>query len=846
MFILSSLRARVLLAALIPSALSLAAVAVIALYVYERVARDVVQQRDTELARVSAERLAEGPDRHQLNLQLTAADEDVRSMDPSRAGQALRSAADRLFVFDAGVAVYNHEGAPVTSHLYEGEFPVPSEFAKVRETRRGSISNIVYDPLSGEDVFLMTVPIVGSGTEFRGVLAGLATVRRSRLGAMYVKVLEFKPGKKGFAYLVDGNGRVIHHRHTFQLGKSLAGAEPVAQVIQGDSGSVFTKDAEGDRVISGFAPVPGTGWGVVTQERWTNVIGPINKYNTLLLCLLAAGGLISAGMMFFAMGRILRPIRDLTRGAQRIAGGDFDHTIAARTSGEVQDLAHQFNSMAAALKESYSDLEKKVEARTEELRESQERLRTVISSAPVILFALNREGIFTFSEGRGLDYVGHDPGQSVGRSVFELYSDVPQILEDARRALLGEDFTSIVELNGAAFETRYSPLRAPDGELAGAIGVANDISERRQAEVGLEESELRFRTVAQSANDAIISADSNGNIMFWNTGAHRIFGYTESEVVGWPLTMLIPQRYRDDHQKGLERVRATGETRVVGKTLALHAVRKDGTEFPIELSLAKWETGEGTFFTGMLRDDTERKRAQEALQQYAEELGRSNSDLQQFAYVASHDLQEPLRMVSSYTQLLARRYQGKLDADADEFIGYAVDGAFRMQDLINDLLAYSRIGTNGNPVEMADVNSVFDGVVASLRLTIENNDAAVTRDPLPTVRADASELVQILQNLIVNAIKFHGDEPPRVHVSAQRSGDEWLFSVRDNGIGIEPEYGDRIFGIFQRLHTRDKYPGTGIGLAICKKVVERHAGRIWVESEAGKGSVFYFTLPAGG
>jgi len=247
---------------------------------------------------------------------------------------------------------------------------------------------------------------------------------------------------------------------------------------------------------------------------------------------------------------------------------------------------------------------------------------------------------------------------------------------------------------------------------------------------------------------------------------------------------------------------------------------------------------------------TERERAEEALEKTAQELARSNRELEQFAYVTSHDLQEPLRMVSSYTQLLARRYQGQLDPDADEFIAYAVDGANRMQRLINDLLSYSRVNRRDQPFEPVEANIPLSRALINLHTAIQESGAQVTHDPLPTVVADEAQLVLLFQNLIGDAIKFRGEDPPRVQVSAERKrdvttgADEWLFSVRDNGIGIDPLYHGRIFLMFQRLHSRSQYEGTGIGLAICKRIVERHGGRIWVESAGtGKGATFFFTLP---
>jgi signal transduction histidine kinase len=242
------------------------------------------------------------------------------------------------------------------------------------------------------------------------------------------------------------------------------------------------------------------------------------------------------------------------------------------------------------------------------------------------------------------------------------------------------------------------------------------------------------------------------------------------------------------------------------------------------------------------RDITARKQAEEDLKQTLAELKRSNQELEQFAYVASHDLQEPLRMVSSFTQLLAQRYQNRLDQDAKGFIAFAVDGAVRMQRLIQDLLVYSRVGTRGAEFAPTDADAALRVALENLQAAIRDTGAQVIHDVLPMVLADATQLTQVFQNLVGNAIKFHGDAPPRVHVSATLTGDDWVFAVADNGIGIDPQYFERIFVIFQRLHAGDRYPGTGIGLALCQRIVQRHGGRLWVESTPGKGATFHFTM----
>jgi len=252
----------------------------------------------------------------------------------------------------------------------------------------------------------------------------------------------------------------------------------------------------------------------------------------------------------------------------------------------------------------------------------------------------------------------------------------------------------------------------------------------------------------------------------------------------------------------------------------------------------------GTAIGGQIGQFIERTRAEAGLRSATANLERSNAELQQFAYTASHDLNEPLRMITSYLQLVQERLKDKLDPQAREFVGFALDGAQRMRALIADLLAYSRVEAKGTAFEETDCEQIFETSVQNLRVAIEENEATIEHQPLPKVRGDMVQLTQVFQNLIGNALKFHGADAPHIRVGANQQNGEWAFYVRDNGIGIDPKDFDRIFVIFQRLHTRQEYSGTGMGLAICKKIVERHGGRIWVESAAQKGSTFYFTLPA--
>lgn len=377
-------------------------------------------------------------------------------------------------------------------------------------------------------------------------------------------------------------------------------------------------------------------------------------------------------------------------------------------------------------------------------------------------------------------------------------------------------------------EIGLNPIATPRGNFTLASII--DISERHRAEA-------RFQMVVEAAPNAMLMIDRRRRIALINRATEELFGYARAELIGQPVEVLVPPRLRDRHQDFVESFFAAPQKREMGAGRELHGQHRDGHEIQIEIGLNPIETREGMFTLASIIDITERKRRDL-------ELERSNAELQQFAYVASHDLQEPLRMVANYTELLGQRYRGQLDARADKYIHYATDGAKRMQRLVADLLAYSRVGSQGKRLAPVSAAAVVDQVLQSIQSSLAESGAIVERGPLPVVLADELQLHQLFQNLIGNAIKFRAEAPPRVAIAAVASGHRWTFSVADNGIGIDMQYADRIYQMFQRLHAVGAYPGSGIGLALAKRIVERHDGKLWFESQLGVGTTFYFTLRA--
>jgi PAS domain S-box-containing protein len=489
------------------------------------------------------------------------------------------------------------------------------------------------------------------------------------------------------------------------------------------------------------------------------------------------------------------------------------------------------------------------------LAQMEGRYRGLLEAAPDAMVVVNQAGEITLLNVQAEQRFGYRRDELLGQTIRNIIPDgfAERLIADGRRSAadaLAQQIGTGIELTGRRkdgsefpIEIMLSPLESAEGTLVTAA--IRDISVRKAAEQHLIQMEGRYRGLLEAAPDAMVVVNQAGEITLLNVQAEQWFGYRRDELLGQQVKNIIPEGFAERLIADGMRSAADALAQQIGTGIELTGRRKDGSEFPIEIMLSPLENAEGILVTAAVRDITMRKAAEAQLLQKMADLDRSNQELEQFAYLASHDLQEPLRMVASYTQLLARRYKGKLDSDADEFIAFAVDGAARMHRLIQDLLLYSRVGTKGRELADTSGEDALRKALFNLRGATEQSGAKVTHDPLPVVLADGVQLVQLFQNLVGNSIKYQSHAVPRIHISAAlNGGDRWIISVQDNGMGIEPQYFDKIFGMFQRLHRRDEYPGTGIGLAICKKIAERHGGAISVESQFGQGSTFRFSVAA--
>jgi PAS domain S-box-containing protein len=481
----------------------------------------------------------------------------------------------------------------------------------------------------------------------------------------------------------------------------------------------------------------------------------------------------------------------------------------------------------------------------EAMRQANAYNRSLLEASLDPLVTIGRDGTLTDVNRAAEDVTGFKREELVGTDFADYFTDPASAragYESAYEAGAVRDYPlEIQHADGHQTPVLYnaSVYRDAAGAVAGVFAAARDVTEQKRAEEATRQASAYNRSLLEASLDPLVTIGRDGTLTDVNRAAETVTGYSREELVGTDFADYFtdPASARAGYEAAYE----SGEVR----DYPLEIQHADGHLTPVLYNASVYRDAAGAVagVFAAARDITTQRSAESQLKDTIQELARSNQELEQFAYVASHDLQEPLRVISNYVQLIARRYAGQIDTDADDFINYIVEGATQMKTLINDLLAYSRVSTRGKPFEEVNVGDIMRMVLKALDVAIQESGAVIEYSELPTVFADPTQLTQLFQNLIANAVKFRSERTPEIKVTVKQEDEAWVFSVQDNGIGIESEYFDQLFKIFQRLHTKSEYPGTGIGLAICKRIVERHGGRIWVESEFGVSTTFSFTIP---
>jgi PAS domain S-box-containing protein len=517
------------------------------------------------------------------------------------------------------------------------------------------------------------------------------------------------------------------------------------------------------------------------------------------------------------------------------------------------------------------------------LAQMEGRYRGLLEAAPDAMVVVNQGGEIVLVNVQAEKQFGYPRDELVGQKVKNIIPEgfAERLISDATRSAadaLAQQIGMGIELSGRRkdgsefpIEIMLSPLESAEGILVTAA--IRNIGGRKAAEKHLVQMEGRYRGLLEAAPDAMVVVNQTGEIVLLNVQAEKQFGYRRDELLGQRMKNIIPEGFAERLVADASRSVADALAQQIGMGIELSGRRKDGSEFPIEIMLSPLESAEGILVTAAIRNISARKKSERDNTQLENQatvmrsahdelelrvsertkelafanqiLEQSNLELKQFAYIASHDLQSPLRSISGFVQLLKMEYEDKLSEEAVDWIRRTVQSIGQMQTLIRDLLSYSRVDARSVPFTQIPFLDIVNDALTLLESSIRDSGGRVTWDQLPVIMGDRSQLVQLIQNLIGNGLTYRGDKPPHIHLSAERSGKEWVFSVCDNGIGIDPKHYEQIFEIFKRLHDQKDYPGTGIGLAVCRRVVIRHGGRIWVQSEPGHGSTFFFTIPEG-
>lgn len=737
-------------------------------------------------------------------------------------------------------------------------------FKRAVESRAFSIGDFTVGRLTNKPTLHLALPIFSESGEVRGVVyVGLDLRAMSEFGTR----VTLPPG--GTIAMVDDDDVFLIRYPDPDKWVGKKGALGEFHATMHPNSPEATTVAPGPDGVERFYAInrleaPGIGSlfvsiGISKKEAFAPFRAQLRR-QMLMMGEIAALAIAAAWML--GSNAIVRPTRQLVGVARALSTGHLD-VRSSLQGGEFGEIGMAFNQMAEALSRqiaelnaaqeellyAHNELEARVEERTRELHLARERLVDAIENlnAGFVMFGPDERLVIcnqTFREMFSICADVIQPGVLFEDILNELVRRGGHIdgVADMHKWIV-DRLAAFRQANHRQFDQKFNGrwMRVSDHRMrdGGVVSLRTDVTNLKEIQETLI---LRDRAIAAVVSGVVVTDPSlpDNPIVDVNPAFERITGYSKAEAVGRNCRFLQGPETQPEVKEVLHDAIQQGQD--------CHAViknyRKNGSLFwnEVKITPLRDDTGKIIHFVGVSTDVTERVEAQNALDRVLAELHRSNQELEQFAYMVSHDLQEPLRMVASYTQLLARRYKDKLDVPAQEFIDYAVEGALRMQSFIQDLLQYSRVGTHGRPFERLKVAQVVQRALENLRFAIEEKQAQIVCGEMPELDADPVQLGQLFQNLVGNALKFSGTDLPKIAIDAMRRPHEWEFVVSDNGIGIDPKDAERIFVIFQRLHTRQEYSGTGIGLAICKRIVERHGGRIWVDSEPGKGAAFHFTI----
>jgi len=789
-----------------------------------------------QMAVTTADRAANYVDSLRRALETVAKRPMIRAMDPEHCDPGLAELRE-FYGHPSNIVVINLDGRIIC-----GATPPPKGVV-VRTSDPEMIPTLVARPR-----FRLSKPIIGTISnrwtvaavqpvfEANGKLAGAVA-----MGIDLENWVPFTPipgEPKGTIHdVMTADGIVIARSVDAQdwIGRNAGGSDVHRRMQVAIQGWARAKSSEGTDRLWGFTPVAGTEWYARSSVSANRVFGPVRERALETAFLLA----VVIGIAFIAViasvARLVRPMQRISDALRSRSSGHSETHVPETGPREVAALAAELNRMIDTGARREGDLR---------------RFRAAMDISGDAILLVDRATLRYVDVNRTFcEMLGYSREEILGKTPMDIFSVDRETLESDYDALIADKDheAGIVEgryrrKDGSTIpvEARRRAVQTDAGWII--VGTATDITQRKAAEEALRASEERFRRTFELAGSGVALIGLDRRFLRVNRRMCEILGYSEAE--------LLSLRGRDiSHPDDLDMINKLRPELYEGRLDVIRIEkryrRKDGSTVwaASTVTVERNAAGEPQYEIAIYEDISARKAAEEALRAAHDELARSNSELEQFAYVASHDLQEPLRMVASYTQLLGKRYAGKLEGDAKEFMAYIVDGAGRMKQLIEDLLAYSRVGTRGKEFRPVKLDTVVGRARVSLRAALDETGGELTNDPLPEVVGDDMQLFQLMQNLAGNALKFHGAAPPRVHVSAVEKEREYVISVQDNGIGIDPQYFERIFMVFQRLHDKGEYPGTGIGLAICKKVVDRHGGHLWVESQPGKGSCFKFSLP---